>query len=587
MIDPGQVILRAPDGSWFRFANAAGQIVAKTPADVLGAVADIERASASGKWVAGYIAYEAASGFDSALTTHVPLGLPALWFGVYEQPDILTELGQTSGTFDVGPWKPTTSERQYRAAIDAIRRYIHAGDTYQVNYTIRLRAPFSGDPYAFFVKLASAQTTAHCAFLDLGGHAICSASPELFFGLDDKRVASRPMKGTAARGRTYSEDLVQVERLRHSEKNRAENVMIVDMIRNDLGRVARPGSVRVASRFDVERYPTVLQMTSTVEALTDAGWGGILSALFPCASITGAPKVRTMQIIRELEPDPRGVYTGAIGWLSPQGRAHFSVAIRTVCVNRATGVAEYGVGGGIVWDSEGVGEYAECLQKARVLTAEVPEFRLLETLRWTPEEGYYLLERHLGRLADSAAYFGFPEVGEAVRARLDECGSGFAEPQRVRLLVDRGGAIEIEATPLDIVAPATPWRLGIGPDRVSHEDVFVFHKTTHRRVYEQARSACPGYDDVLLLNTRGEVTETTVGNIAACLDGRWVTPPVSCGLLAGTYRAELLDQGVLAERVLTLDDIARADELHVLNSVRGRVPAQLSIDNPRQSTETP
>jgi para-aminobenzoate synthetase / 4-amino-4-deoxychorismate lyase len=577
MINSGQVILQAPDGSWFRFSGIVREIVAETPADVPGAVADVEQAAAGGKWVAGYISYEAAAGFDRALVTHAPAGLPAMWFGVYERPDCLSELPKPTATFRVGAWEPATSERRYRAAIEAIRRYIHAGDTYQVNYSIRLRAPFEGDPYAFFVRLARAQNAAHCAFLDLGDHAICCASPELFFSLDGGRIVSRPMKGTAARGHTRAEDLVQIEHLRSSEKNCAENVMIVDMIRNDLGRVARPGSVQVASRFDVEQYPTVLQMTSTVEAQTDAGLGDILKALFPCASITGAPKVRTMQIIRELEPEPRGVYTGAIGWVSPRGRAQFGVAIRTVCVDRSAGVAEYGVGGGIVWDSEGRGEYAECLQKTRVLTAEMPEFRLLETLRWTPVEGYFLQERHLARLADSAAYFGFPDVCEAVGLCLADRRAEFEAPQRVRILVDPAGGIEIEASPLDTARRREPWRLAVAPMRVNPEDVFLFHKTTHRRVYEEARAARPGYEDVLLVNEHDEVTETTVGNIAARIDGAWVTPPVACGLLGGTYRAELLESGDMQEGVLSLDDLARAESLQVVNSVRGRIPAVLTL----------
>jgi len=575
MSDSGQVILQAPDGAWFRFSHASREIVASAPADVPDALADLDRTVASGQWVAGYVAYEASAGFDSALCTHVPKTAPVMWFGVFERPEALAALPDATGTCSVGSWEPATSESQYRRAVDTIRQYIHAGDTYQVNYSIRLRAAFAGDPYALFVGLCRAQNAAQCAFLDLGDRAICSASPELFFSLDGNRVISRPMKGTAARGRTQEEDLAQIERLRRSEKNRAENIMIVDMIRNDLGRVAEAGSVRVVSRFDVERYPTVLQMTSTVEAASNAGIGAILSALFPCASITGAPKVRTMQIIRELEPEPRGIYTGAIGFVSPRRQARFSVAIRTVCVDRTAATAEYGVGGGIVWDSEEVGEYAECLQKARVLTTEIPDFRLLETLRCSPDEGYFLLERHLARLSASAAYFGFPDTREALRGVLGARAGGFAEPQRVRVLVACDGAIEVETSALDLSAPRHPWRLAVPPKRVNAENVFLFHKTTHRRIYEQALAACPGYDDVVLVNTRGEVTETTVGNIAARIEGEWVTPPLTCGLLGGTYRAELLEQGVLSERVLSLDDLARADEIHVLNSVRGRVPAVL------------
>ena len=576
MTKPGQVILQAPDGAWFRFTDLSREILASTPADVPSAVGELEEAVASGLWVAGYVAYEASAGFDDALTTQPPVSaMPAMWFGVYEQTESLASLPPATGTHIVGPWESATSEEDYRAAIDTIRRYIYAGDTYQVNYTLRLRAPFSGDPYGLFVNLCRAQNAGHCAFVDLGDCVICSASPELFFRLEGNRVVSRPMKGTAARGYTQEQDLQQIERLQGSEKNRAENIMIVDMIRNDLGRVAEAGSVHVTRRFDVERYPTVLQMTSTVESRTEAGIGEILNALFPCASITGAPKVRAMQIIRELESEPRGVYTGAIGYVAPDRAANFNVAIRTVCVNRAAGVAEYGVGGGIVWDSEGTGEYAECLQKARVLTAEVPDFRLLETLRWTAEEGYFLLERHLARMSDSMSYFAYPDATATVRHRLTELASAFAGPQRVRVLAARDGTVEVEATPLDVGVSGAPWRLGIAPGRVNADDVFLYHKTTHRRVYEQARASCPGLDDALLVNGRGEVTETTVGNLVACMEGEWVTPPVSCGLLAGTFRAELMEEGMLSERVLVPDDLAKADELQVVNSVRGRIVGRL------------
>ena len=381
-----------------------------------------------------------------------------------------------------------------------IKSLIRSGDTYQVNYTYRLRTQFAGDqahlaiattaaadslsprrrsgervrergiptasllsgqtplparpsrgkgarqhsqvlpsdPWNLFLRLVAAQDPPYGAFLDTGEWAICSASPELFFRLDGTRIQCRPMKGTAARGRTQAEDLAQAQALQASEKERAENVMIVDMVRHDLGRVAQAGSVKVARLFEVERYPTIWQMTSTVEAQTEAGLGEIFQALFPAASVTGAPKVRTMQIIADLEPLPRRLYTGAIGFFAPGRRAQFSVAIRTLLVNRKTGCAEYGVGSGITWDSNPEAEWQECRAKARILAPQSPAFSLLETMRWTLDEGYYLLEQHLARLQESALYFGFHLDLAALRLQLERLSSGLGKkPRRIRLLVSK------------------------------------------------------------------------------------------------------------------------------------------------------
>jgi para-aminobenzoate synthetase/4-amino-4-deoxychorismate lyase len=323
-------------------------------------------------------------------------------------------------------------------------------------------------------------------------------------------------------------------------------------------------------------------MTSTVTATTRASVAEIMAALFPCASITGAPKPRTMRLIRELEPTPRRIYTGAIGFLAPGGlarrRAQFNVAIRTVLVDRATGQAEYGVGGGIVWDSVADDEYAECQIKARVLTARPPTFALLESLRWTPEAGYFLLERHLGRLRDSAAYFSFAlDIGRA-REQLAALAGGLpAIAHKVRLLVAQDGDLQVEAAPLPEPEPAPgPLGLHLALTPLSPADVFLYHKTTQRQIYDRARAARPGADDVLLWNERGEITETTVGNVAVQLDGEWFTPPVECGLLAGTYRALLLDEGRIRERTITREMLSRSQGLAVVNSVRLWRAARLS-----------
>jgi para-aminobenzoate synthetase/4-amino-4-deoxychorismate lyase len=496
---------------------------------------------------------------------------PLLWFGLFRECEAI-DPPSSNGEFRLGEWRPSLDFPAYRAGIAAIKEAIAAGYSYQANFTFHLRADFAGDPSALFARLVSAQRANYCAFIDLGRFVICSASPELFFRLDGDSLTSRPMKGTAPRGLTTAEDRRQIDWLRDSEKNRAENVMIVDMIRNDFGRVARAGSVSVPELFAVERYPTLLQMTSTVTARTGAPPAEILAAVFPCASITGAPKVRTMQLLNELEAEPRGVYTGVIGYLAPGRRAQFNVAIRTAVIDRALGRATYGVGSGIVWDSEAAAEYDECLLKARVLDArpdEARDFQLLETLLWTPEEGYFLLRRHLERLADSAEYFGFQCDPEQVGRALADTAVGLEGRNRVRLLLDRSGRITIEAHALLEGRRSEPVRVGLARAPVSSTDVRLYHKTTRRAVYDEARASRPDCDDVILWNERGELTESSVANLVLELDGRRVTPPVSAGLLAGTFRAHLLAAGEIEERTLMVDDLQRASRVWLINSVRG------------------
>lgn len=570
----GDVILHdAGTGRWLAFRSPRAILQADRLDDVQPQLRRLEAAAEAGAHAAGFISYEAAPAFDPALTAHPPDGFPLLWFGLYDAPEIIPAPAPgPEPAHTLGAWTPNVERAAYAQAIARIKDHIARGDTYQVNYTLRLRAPFTGDPWSLFAALADAQRARYAAFIDLGRRAVCSASPELFFNLDGRRLEARPMKGTAARGRTLAEDQAQAARLRASEKNRAENVMIVDMLRNDLGRIAAVGSVAAPALFTVERYPTVWQMTSTVTAASDAPLTEILAALSPCASITGAPKPRTMRIIRELEPEPRRLYTGAIGFVAPAGagrprRAQFNVAIRTVLVDREAGQAEYGVGGGIVWDSDAADEYAECQIKARVLQRRPSAFQLLESLRWEPDAGYERLDRHLARLRASADYFDFALDLEQARAELLALARTLTgRAHKVRLRVDRAGAVLCTAEP--ITPPAGPAQLALAPGPVDSGDVFLYHKTTRRDVYAAARAACPDADDTVLWNERGEITEACFGNLAVQLGGVWVTPPVECGLLAGVYRAELLAEGQLAERVITRADLAQAQGLAVLNSVR-------------------
>jgi para-aminobenzoate synthetase/4-amino-4-deoxychorismate lyase len=566
---PGPGAALVQDGDVFRRFEAPERVVqAFAPGEVRGALDEVEAATRRGGWAAGFLCYEAAAAFGLAVRAPHD-GLPLLWFGLYagaaESPAPPAAEGPP-GAAPADGFVPTLDAAAHARALAALQEHIARGDTYQVNFTFPLRARFRGEPWTSFRALRQVQQAGHAAYVDTGRFVVCSASPELFFRREGERLTARPMKGTARRGRTPAEDGARARALRASEKERAENLMIVDMLRNDLGRVAATGSVAVRDLFRVERYPTLLQMTSTVCARTTLDTADVFAALFPCASVTGAPKVRTMQIIAEAESGPRGVYTGAVGWMGPGRRASFAVAIRTLVVDRERGEAVYGVGSGVVADSSPEREYDECLLKARVL-GERP-FRLLETLRFTPGEGYFLEEAHLGRLMDSAAHFG----AAARRTRLSEALGALARrlrgPSRVRLLVDLDGNVEVEAADLD-PAPARPACVALSPEPVDDQSPWLFHKTTRREVYDAAQAARPDADDVVLWNRRGEVTEACRHNLVVDLGDGPVTPPVSCGLLDGTFRGHLLATGQVRERVVTLPELRAARSFFLVNSVTG------------------
>lgn len=583
--DHSPVVVLQYGDTWWRFVDPVGIVSTNRIADVPGALSEIEQAvERDNLTAAGYLSYEAAAGYGLAAHKPDDNGPPLLWFGLYDQRRE-TSPPEGTGHFSFSSWQPSIDSTAYLQGVERIKEAIAAGYTYQANFTFQLRADFAGDPWSFFAGLVSAQRAGYCAYIDLGRFAICSASPELFFRLDGERLESRPMKGTAPRGMTPAEDRRQMAWLHESEKNRAENVMIVDMIRNDFGRVAETGSVHVPRLFTIERYPTLLQMTSTVTAVTKAPLTDILAAVFPCASITGAPKVRTMSILRDLETTARGVYTGALGFIASGRQAQFNVAIRTAVIDRSTNRIIYGVGSGIIWDSDGEAEYDECLLKARVLQAagEAPDdFQLLESMLWVPDRGYYLLDRHLSRLSDSAGYFGFDIDLTHVRRRLDRLANRMTAPVKVRLLINRSGVVSTETQPAVQDARPEPVRVGLARKAVATDNVWLYHKTTRRDIYEQARASRPDCDEVILWNERGELTEAGTANIIVELDGSCYTPPVSSGLLAGTLRAELLARGEVAERVLRLEELSQITRLWLINSVRGRREAIL-VDPPNSA----
>ena len=579
-----KVILKH-SGRWLHFSQPEKVLRAESVDEVLPMLQEAEQ---SGLFAAGFVSYEASPAFDSALKTHSADGFPLLCLGLFHAPEVLEDIeGPPSASYELGALSPSVSKDEFVSAIGEIKERIAEGATYQVNYTYRLNADFEGDAWVFFYELVKGQKTDYAAFVDTDDFAICSASPELFFSLNAGKIVSRPMKGTARRGRTFAEDWKQAEALRASEKDCAENIMIVDMIRNDIGRVAQTGSVETVSRYDVEKYPTVWQMTSTVQGTykprMDANGRKcvveVVEALFPCASITGAPKAKTMEIIRELETSPRKIYTGSIGFITPQGEACFNVAIRTALIDRQVGQLEFGIGGGIVWDSDAESEYEETLTKARVLTQPRPDFELLETMLWEPESGIFLMDEHMQRLGKSAAYFDVPLDMHALFVGLEEAFHALEKkPHRIRLLVSRDGNSEIQTFALEHDEGVVPMKVALAKEPVDSQDVFLFHKTTHRAVYESAyakATADKAVGDVILWNEKGEVTESTIANVVIRKNGALLTPPIKCGLLGGTFRAHLLKSGEIEERVIALDDLQTADEIFLINSVRKWQKARL------------
>ncbi len=555
---------------WLLFRDPIAILAADSLAEVAGVLAEVDAAIEAGCWVAGFLAYEASPAMDPALETFASKGtLPLVWWGIFKAPREvdLTLRGCAAGA--PLEWRPAVSTERYMEALRRIRDHIGAGDTYQVNYTFPLLARFPGQPSALFAALAAGQRSRYCAYVETDRFAICSASPELFFSLTGERILTRPMKGTARRGRYPEEDEWLAAELRASEKDRAENLMIVDMMRNDLGKIAQAGSVRADELFTVETYPTVHQLTSTVSARTRAPVSELLRALFPSASITGAPKVSTSKLIRELEAGPRGVYTGSIGCFGPGRRGQLNVAIRTATIDRLAGIASFGTGGGIVWDSDAEAELEECRTKALVLRPQAPEFDLLETLLWRPRSGYALLERHLDRLASSARYFDFPWHREHVLEQLEQA-VATCEPvrHRVRLTVSREAEVTVDAQPWPC-SGRTVWTVSLDDRPIEASDPLLFHKTTARHVYDEASRRHPDYDEVILWNAGGELTESTRANLVLEVAGECLTPPVRCGLLAGTYRAELLARGRIREQVLPIAALSSADKVFLINSVRG------------------
>ncbi len=584
--DPGRALFCSPPGDqtgWnAAFSNPQAIREAEILADVPRLVSFVREACDAGKWAVLALAYEAAPAFDPALAAHGPRSFPLAYAAIYATPDpdpprIGTPgPGQGTGAYARSPWRPLVSRRRYLADLARVRAALRAGESYQVNYTMPFEALFSGDARAWFEDLLPGQAAGYAAYLELPGRRVLCFSPELFFRRRGREVTARPMKGTMPRGAGPEEDAALARRLAVCPKNRAENVMIVDLLRSDLGRVAETGSVAVRRLFTVEAYPTVWQMTSEISARLRPGLGlfELFQALFPCGSVTGAPKVRTMDIIRELEGRPRGIYCGALGVVRPGGDCDFCVPIRTVSLEKATGRAVYWTGGGVTIDSDPGGEYSECLVKMRFLDRGRPSFRLLETIL-LESGGYALLSGHLRRMRASARVLGFPFREKAARRALDAALAGREIGGfRVRLLLDARGRFEAQAAPLGPVPGIM--RIGLARTPVSSGDTLLRHKTDWRGRYDRARRERPDCDDVLFCNEHGRITETTIANVAVRRGDTLVTPPVSEGLLPGVFREDLVRRGAVVEGAIPIEEVRAAGSLVLFNSVRGWMRGELA-----------
>ncbi len=608
---PGTVIIddRDPERQAPRtlvFTNPTDILIANSPDDIDAALARIDTLLASGKHLAGYISYDAGLALDKPIRSRHTPSVPLIWLGIY---DGYEKRGQFPFPFVLKKGncplfsRLNVPDSEYLAYIDRIRDYIAAGDVYQVNYTVKLLFEHAAPAWELFARLRQAHPVGYSAFINTGDMQVISISPELFLRRQGNIVLTRPMKGTARRGRWYEEDTEIARALAGDEKNRAENLMIVDLMRNDIGRVCEMGGVDVPRKFHVERYGSLFQMTSDVtgrlrqNGVSGFEWSGaerksrnslptseLIRAVFPPGSVTGAPKIRALEIIDELEHDSRGVYCGCIGYFAPGGDCLLNVAIRTI-VQRGD-QCEMGVGSGIVADSEPQSELAETLLKGRFVNSEPLDFDLLETILYRPDSGYASLDDHLARMRNSACYFGRPYDDLALRDALNQTAAEIdARPNqltagraRVRLLLSKDGSARAQWS--DAGAPVIePVKLLLVPRRIDPADILLYHKTTRREAFdaEFADARSQGFYDALHVNTRGEVTECSTTNIMAELDGAWYTPPLDSGLLPGIWRAQMLADGKATERVLTLDDLHRAPRIIIGNSVRGPIPVEAIV----------
>ncbi|WP_072369226.1 aminodeoxychorismate synthase component I [Hyphomicrobium sp. NDB2Meth4] len=570
------------------FSDPVEIVSAWNPEDVPQAMKRIEDGVASGLYAAGFFAFELGYVMEPKLAPLMPekRNVPLLWIGLYKAPIEMTSsevehwlaTHTRSGSFRFTDVSLSWSEAEYVERFNEVIDKIRAGDIYQLNLTFKSRFKLAGSPLTFFLDLRQKQRVAYGGIVDTGEMTVLSASPELFIEQNGRTIFTRPMKGTAPRAGTEEADAEARRELAADVKQRAENLMIVDLMRNDIGRISDIGSVEVTDLFTVETYKTLHQLTSGVRARLHegVGIGELMRAIFPPGSVIGAPKIRAQELIRQLETEARGVYCGSIGYISPKGQSLFNVAIRTAVVFR-NGDGEMGIGSGVVFDSQGTKEYEECLLKMKFLTDPVKRFDLIETLLYDAQEGgFALLERHIERLATSARYFAFVYDDGLVRDALAQAVEGKSGRQRVRLLLAEDGKVTVTATQLPPADASAVMRFALSSSQVDSADLFLFHKTTRRELYDRERQEYAerlGTDEVIYTNERGELTEGSFTTLFIERNGVLLTPQLEAGLLPGTLRAELLAEGRAREAVLTPADLDNADAIYLGNSVRGLLRA--------------
>ena len=565
-----------------RFYERPVEIVeTRDPEQVEACLDRLREAGGRGLHAAGFLSYEAGYSLEARLKpvrAAPPRSLPPLlWFGLFED---VRELAPGELRFarqdrhgDIGAPAPLVDQSEYEAAVERVQRHIEAGDIYQANLTFQASVRAAGPPLGLYARLRERAKAGHGAVVHTGDHWLLSLSPELFFEVTGRKVTTRPMKGTARRRDSRAEDAAAMEALQTDAKQRAENLMIVDLLRNDLSRVSVPGSVKVPSLFSIETYPTIHQMTSTVTSELEEGVGPIevIRALFPCGSITGAPKIRAMEIIAGIEREPRGVYTGSIGRVDPDGEASFNVAIRTLTMEVGSSEARLGLGSGIVADSRPADEWRECLAKG-AFVADQGRFDLFETMRFDPHDGLAELERHLGRMKASTEALDFAFDRHEARNELQAATFRLREERKVRLMLARSGAIAIEIRSLPAM-PAEPVEVTVVKRQVGTDDVRLRHKTSDRAFYEGARAASGSFE-VLFEDEEGFLTEGSFTTLFVERGGKLVTPPLSRGLLPGILRQRLIEEGRAEEGEVRREDLAAG--FHIGNSLRGLIAARLA-----------
>ena len=552
-------------GERYTFTQPIKELKTRDLAEVADLLAQVESYQEQGYYVVGYVSYEAAPAFEKKLAVHkLPLlGEYLLYFTVHDRVET-SPIPLTYEEVDLpSNWQEVTSAADYEKAISQIHHHLRQGDTYQVNYTVQLKQDLSANPFAIYNRMVVEQEAGYNAYVEHDEMAVISMSPELFFEQNDRELITRPMKGTTQRGVTDQEDLAQASWLEQDPKNRSENMMIVDLLRNDMNRISEVGSEHVERLCQVEQYSTVWQMTSTIKSQLrpDVDLVTIFRSLFPCGSITGAPKIATMEIIKNLEPQPRGVYCGTIGLLFPNGRRIFNVAIRTIQLHQ--GKAVYGVGGGITWDSTWESEYREVHQKAAVLYRKQARFQLITTGRIS-QKSLLFEDQHLERLTKASRYFSFPFDPEELRQKIEEecqaCDSH--QDYRLRIILSKSGEMELSR---QILTPLSPsfCKAKLCLQEADLNQSFTYFKTTHRPHLNLDKQ------EIIYHNAAGELLETSIGNLVLKIAGKLYTPPTSLGILPGIYRQHLLETGQVEEKVLTVPDLNQAEAVYGCNAVRG------------------